>query len=150
MRDPSLSLMYPFTMNFQMDNDDWVMVKKQKITILIPPPPITSPITKNNQPNKECNSAQNSSHLPLFNPTGAIKKRNRALNFEKRLKKFGGLRRYLSSLQLSRFVQMIEREKLDVVQLTGLTMEKLKEMGEYAVGPRRKLLHAIDILCQDI
>ncbi|CAA7410358.1 unnamed protein product [Spirodela intermedia] len=85
---------------------------------------------------------------PLVGPIQVMNQRMKAVNLERRLERLGGLKRYLESLSLSRFVRLIEKEQLDKFQLVGLTMGKLKEMGADAVGPRRKLLHAIECLCQ--
>nr|XP_029121117.1 uncharacterized protein LOC105043076 isoform X1 [Elaeis guineensis] len=84
-------------------------------------------------------------------PVGALRvvnQRMRALNLERELKGFGGLRNWLVSQGLDRFIRIFEREKLGVYQLVNLTMSKLKDMGADAVGPRRKLIHALDRLCQ--
>ncbi|XP_008793616.1 uncharacterized protein LOC103709869 [Phoenix dactylifera] len=83
-------------------------------------------------------------------PVGAlnvVNQRMRALNLERELKGFGGLRNWLLSQDLDRFIRIFEREKLGVYQLVNLTMSKLKDMGADAVGPRRKLIHALDSLC---
>ncbi|KAG1346831.1 putative Connector enhancer of kinase suppressor of ras 2 [Cocos nucifera] len=84
-------------------------------------------------------------------PVGALKvvnQRMRASNLERELKGFGGLRNWLVSQGLDRFITIFEREKLGVYQLVNLTMSELKDMGADAVGPRRKLIHALDRLCQ--
>ncbi|XP_010924363.1 uncharacterized protein [Elaeis guineensis] len=84
-------------------------------------------------------------------PVGAlhvVNQRMRALNLERELKGFGGLRNWLVYQGLDRFIKIFEREKLGVYQLVSLTMSKLKDMGAHAVGPRRKLIHALDRLCQ--
>uniref|UniRef100_A0A1D1YX27 Connector enhancer of kinase suppressor of ras 2 n=1 Tax=Anthurium amnicola TaxID=1678845 RepID=A0A1D1YX27_9ARAE len=85
---------------------------------------------------------------PLIGALPIVNLKLRASNLEKRLERFGGLRKYLASLGLNQFIQIIEREKIDKFQLVNLTMHKLKDMGAVAVGPRRKLLYAIDCLCQ--
>ncbi|XXG81078.1 hypothetical protein AAC387_Pa09g1797 [Persea americana] len=80
---------------------------------------------------------------------GALQnQRIRALNVEKKLRKAGGLSMWLISQGLGQFIQMFQREKIGKLQLLNLTMGKLKDMGANAVGPRRKLMHAIDCLCQ--
>lgn len=71
-----------------------------------------------------------------------------ALNIEKKLKRAGGLSMWLISQGLGQFIQMFQREKIGKLQLLNLTMGNLKDMGANAVGPRRKLMHAIDCLCQ--
>ncbi|XP_078428455.1 uncharacterized protein LOC144700793 [Wolffia australiana] len=151
------------------EDDDWVVVKKQRIIVLVPPQS-PGPVDKNDWPNRpevKPGSAQNSfsppekgnsnnskeitslTFEPLVKPLRALNLKRRAMYLERRLEEIGGLGRYLSSLRLSRFAGMMELEKLDKFQLAGLTMGKLKEMGTYEVGPRRKLLHAVDLLCQD-
>ncbi|KAI3961737.1 hypothetical protein MKW92_024756 [Papaver armeniacum] len=71
----------------------------------------------------------------------------RAANLERKLEKAGGLSRWLMSLGLGQFVQMFRMRNMDdKFQLLNLNMGKLKEMGAIAVGPRRKLMHAIDCL----
>ncbi|OVA00856.1 Sterile alpha motif domain [Macleaya cordata] len=71
----------------------------------------------------------------------------RASNLERKLEKAGGLSRWLMSLGLGQYVQMFRgRNVNDKFQLLNLTMGKLKDMGVIAVGPRRKLMHAIDCL----
>ncbi|XP_058109986.1 uncharacterized protein LOC131253149 [Magnolia sinica] len=72
----------------------------------------------------------------------------RALNIERKLERAGGLSRWLVSQGLGQFIPMFQRENVDKIQLLNLTMHKLKDMGADAVGPRRKLIHAIDCLCQ--
>lgn len=72
----------------------------------------------------------------------------RALNLERKLQKAGGLSRWLASLGLGQFVRIFQRKGLSKFQLVNLTMKKLKDMGANAVGPRRKLMHAIDCFCQ--
>ncbi|XP_047318858.1 uncharacterized protein LOC124922172 [Impatiens glandulifera] len=86
-----------------------------------------------------------------FNLLGAVAvltKKMRALNLEKKLQRAGGLRRWLASLGLNQFAKIFERKSIGKFQLVNMTMEKLKDMGAHAVGPRRKLMHAIDCLCQ--
>lgn len=72
----------------------------------------------------------------------------RALNIERKLRRAGGLRRWLASLGLDQFVRIFQGKVVGKFQLVNLTMKKLKDMGAVAVGPRRKLIHAIDCLCQ--
>jgi hypothetical protein len=43
-------------------------------------------------------------------------------------------------------VGLFEERNIDEEALVQLTMEALKEMGVYAVGPRRKLIWAIQNL----
>ncbi|XP_077213587.1 uncharacterized protein LOC143848518 [Tasmannia lanceolata] len=72
----------------------------------------------------------------------------RASNLDRKLKRAGGLSRWLVSQGLGNFIHMFQRENVDKLQLLNMTMGKLKDMGADAVGPRRKLIHAIDRLCQ--
>ena len=211
-------------------DDDWVIVKKQRITILIPP---QSPITANPQSNmptisskqscisrskRDCDAARkkhpeklaakkcqdsppmhgsivhedvpiitgdklpNSSAVPVAKPewtkdravrelfhqeTGkatsffgsmgkpmmqiisspVANKIIRAKLLERQVAGFGGLRNWLFGCGLGWFVNILDTEKLGMYQLASLTMEQLKDMGLVAVGPRRKLIHAIDSLC---
>ncbi|KAL6646428.1 hypothetical protein ACP70R_018036 [Stipagrostis hirtigluma subsp. patula] len=72
----------------------------------------------------------------------------RARLLERKVSGFGGLRNWLFSCGLGWFVDILDSEKLGMYQLVSLTMNQLKEMGLTAVGPRRKLIHAIDSLCR--
>lgn len=74
--------------------------------------------------------------------------RLRALNFGRKVEKAGGLSIWLASKGLGQFVRIFRRKGLHKFQLLNLTMKRLKDMGVNAVGPRRKLLHAIDCICQ--
>lgn len=76
-----------------------------------------------------------------------INKRIRAINLERKLESAGGLRSWLVSRGFDHFVNIFQSKSINKYQLANLTMEKLKEMGSHAVGPRRKLIHAIDCLC---
>ncbi|KAJ1268169.1 hypothetical protein BS78_07G116300 [Paspalum vaginatum] len=71
----------------------------------------------------------------------------RARLLERQVAAFGGLRNWLFDCGLGWFVDILDSEKLGMYQLVSLTMSQLKEMGLVAVGPRRKLIHAIDSLC---
>lgn len=209
------------------EEDDWVVVKKQKITILVPPPsplqpqrtsaektepvivkrssgvpnkrrhrlakdkhkelsttsapfngseddigttsqaqePICNPLapiacpkkfkqpslTKVNDNVKSTVAHRKSIKFPRLLPSGAanvVNRRVRAVNLERKLKELGGLRRWLVSQGLDRFIKVFERENVGKYELVNLTMSMLKDMGTDAVGPRRKLIHAIDGLCQ--
>lgn len=77
-----------------------------------------------------------------------INKRIRAINLERKLQSAGGLRSWLVSRGFEHFVNIFQTKSINKYQLANLTMEKLKEMGSHAVGPRRKLIHAIDCLCR--
>lgn len=77
-----------------------------------------------------------------------MNQRLRALNLERRIQRAGGLSRWLASLGLGQFVKIFQRKGLSKFQLVNLTMKKLKDMGAVPVGPRRKLMHALDCVCQ--
>ncbi|XP_052187126.1 uncharacterized protein LOC127797943 [Diospyros lotus] len=77
-----------------------------------------------------------------------LSQRMRVINLERKLQRAGGLSSWLSSLGLDHFVAIFEGKSVNKFQLVNLTMKKLKDMGANAVGPRRKLMHAIDCLCQ--
>lgn len=77
-----------------------------------------------------------------------VNHRMRASNLDRKLQRAGGLSRWLASLGLDRFVKIFQGKNVNKFQLVNLTMKKLKDMGADAVGPRRKLMHAIDCLCQ--
>lgn len=72
----------------------------------------------------------------------------RARLLEKRVAGFGGLRNWLLTCGFGWFVEILDSEQLGMCQIVSLTMNQLKEMGLVAVGPRRKLIHAIDSLCR--
>ncbi|CAI8614987.1 unnamed protein product [Vicia faba] len=72
----------------------------------------------------------------------------RASNLERKLERAGGLNKWLTSLGLDQFVRMFQGKIISKYQLVNLTMKKLKDMGANAVGPRRKLIHAMDCVCQ--
>lgn len=86
----------------------------------------------------------------LGRPAGNIllNRKLRVSNLERKLKQAGGLSRWLMSLGLGQFVRIFQAQNVNKFQLVNLTMKKLKEMGADAVGPRRKLIHAIDCVCQ--
>ncbi|KAL9662233.1 hypothetical protein QQ045_027065 [Rhodiola kirilowii] len=198
--------------------DDWVIVKKQKVTILIPPLHPSEPICTsadpcvnniepvpvktakkllqlpnatdvqtNSQLRKEmplkesdprkgkqpCIQIQRIPHMRdkplavqdtqrplkqprrlLIGPTASmdggvfLNQMMRASNLDNKIHRAGGLSNWLASLGLHKFVGLFNRRKVDKFQLVNLTMKKLKDMGATAVGPRRKLMHAIDCLCQ--
>ncbi|KAJ8900114.1 hypothetical protein K2173_024230 [Erythroxylum novogranatense] len=77
-----------------------------------------------------------------------LNQRLRASLVERKLQKAGGLSRWLTSLGLGQFVKIFHGKNVSKFQLVSLTMKKLKDMGADAVGPRRKLMHAIDCICQ--
>lgn len=213
----------------QHDKDDWVIVKKQRVTILIPAVPLStktyitathgpSNIASNNfqlqmgtstvlpsvndqekttslAAQKEIQAARKAPPLPsptsaknvridrrieleapplvsnlrstkllgISKVSKAIKQPRlsrspnlsitlnqglRASNLERKLERAGGLSKWLTSLGLGQFVKIFQGKSLNKYQLVNLTMKKLKDMGANAVGPRRKLIHAIDCVCQ--
>ncbi|KAJ4893407.1 Sterile alpha motif (SAM) domain-containing protein [Raphanus sativus] len=68
----------------------------------------------------------------------------RVVNLEKKVEKAGGLNEWVGSIGLGReFERMLRGQRMSKFQMANLTMEKLKQMGALAVGPRRKLIHAI-------
>ncbi|XP_047958725.1 uncharacterized protein LOC125204194 [Salvia hispanica] len=87
--------------------------------------------------------------MKLFaDSTSFLNQRMRALHLEKKLRKAGGLENWLDSLGLARFIKVFQMRRVGKFQLANLTMQKLKDMGTDAIGPRRKLMHAIDCLCE--
>lgn len=68
----------------------------------------------------------------------------KASNLERKIVRAGGLDSWLSSLGLEQFTRIFRGKKINKFQLANLSMKKLKDMGAYAVGPRRKLIHAIE------
>lgn len=223
----------------QLEDCDWIIVKKQRVTILVPAAPLSErSLTANQEPsnmhpmplvtsnnhvelptetsneNPPCNEQENTILLavekenhavrrappplpksPLANPpwvdqriesenphrvsilkshqllgvsntSKAIKQPRtllaprrfsnlatlnqglRASNIQRKLERAGGLGKWLTSLGLEQFVRIFQKKSLSKYQLVNLTMKKLKDMGASAVGPRRKLIHAIDCVCQ--
>ena len=65
-------------------------------------------------------------------------------NLERKIVRAGGLDSWLSSLGLEQFTRVFRGKKFNKFQLANLSMKKLKDMGAHAVGPRRKLIHAIE------
>ena len=72
----------------------------------------------------------------------------RATLIERKLEKAGGMSNWLGSIGLGQFETIFNSSSVGEYQLVNLTMNKLKDMGVDAVGPRRKLMHAIDCICQ--
>ncbi|CAM0883703.1 unnamed protein product [Alopecurus aequalis] len=70
----------------------------------------------------------------------------RARILQRQVAQFGGLRNWLLTCGLGWFVNILDSEKMGMYQIVSLTMNQLKGMGLNAVGPRRKLIHAIDSL----
>lgn len=96
-----------------------------------------------------CNTPKSSKGIRVFaHNTSFLNQRMRAWYLEKKLKKAGGLENWLVSLGLTCFVKVFQRRRVSKFHLANLTMQKLKDMGTDPVGPRRKLMHAIDCLCE--
>ncbi|XP_021776020.1 uncharacterized protein LOC110739845 [Chenopodium quinoa] len=74
-------------------------------------------------------------------------KKTRASNLERNIISAGGLGKWLSSLGLEQFEGILRAKNVNKFQLVDLSMKKLKDMGAHAVGPRRKLIHAIECVC---
>ncbi|XP_021282520.1 uncharacterized protein LOC110415253 [Herrania umbratica] len=91
-----------------------------------------------------------SMHSPSVPIIGSmlLNRRLRVSNLERKLQQAGGLSRWLTSLGLGQFVRIFQAKSVNKFQLVNLNMQKLKDMGADAVGPRRKLIHAIDCVCQ--
>ncbi|OMO68710.1 hypothetical protein COLO4_29466 [Corchorus olitorius] len=89
-------------------------------------------------------------HCPNVPLAGSmfLNRKLRVSNLEKKLQQAGGLSRWLTSLGLGQFVKIFQAKGVNKFQLVNLNMQKLKDMGADAVGPRRKLIHAIDCVCQ--
>ncbi|KAL9242540.1 hypothetical protein vseg_016530 [Gypsophila vaccaria] len=92
------------------------------------------------------NPEQSSASVPCC--TAVLNKTMRASNVRMKITKAGGLHKWLSSLGLKRFERIFGGQHLNNFQVENLSMSKLKDMGYHAVGPRRKLIHAIECLCQ--
>ncbi|XP_024544456.1 uncharacterized protein LOC112351227 [Selaginella moellendorffii] len=73
--------------------------------------------------------------------------RTKTLFLRKRVERRGGLRLWLGSKGLGRFARLFQEHKIDVSELSHLTMDALKQIGVLPVGPRRKLIAAIEKLC---
>ncbi|XP_044961598.1 uncharacterized protein LOC123412725 [Hordeum vulgare subsp. vulgare] len=85
--------------------------------------------------------------LPIIS-SNVTNKVLRARLLRRRVARFGGLRNWLLTCGLGWFVKILDSEEIGMYQMVSLTMNQLKEMGLIAVGPRRKLIHAIDSLCK--
>jgi hypothetical protein len=72
----------------------------------------------------------------------------RARLLKRRVARFGGLRNWLLTCGLGWFVNILDSKEMGMYEIVSLRMNQLKEMGLIAVGPRRKLIHAIDTLCK--
>lgn len=92
---------------------------------------------------------KSSQRMKMFVDSSVLmNQRMRMWYLEKKLKKAGGLENWLVSLGLARFVKIFQMKSVNKFQLANFTMQKLKDLGTDAVGPRRKLIHAIDCLCE--
>lgn len=96
----------------------------------------------------DCNSRVSKRPLNYLAGGALLNQRMRASNIERKLRRAGGLSQWLALLGLDQFVKIFRGKSVNKFQLVNLTMKKLKDMGADAVGPRRKLMHAIDCLCQ--
>ncbi|GAA0152825.1 hypothetical protein LIER_11206 [Lithospermum erythrorhizon] len=97
----------------------------------------------------DCNSSRVIKRLPIAADRNAIvNRRMRTLMIKKKLEQVGGLSKWLISLGLESFIKVFRCKGIDKYHLACLTTGKLKQMGVYTVGPRRKLLQAIDRICQ--
>ncbi|TVU06394.1 hypothetical protein EJB05_49606, partial [Eragrostis curvula] len=85
------------------------------------------------------------SRMPVVS-SNVANKIMRARLLERRVAGLDGLKNWLFDHGLGWFIDILDSEKLGMYQLVSLTMNQLKEMGLVAVGPRRKLIHAIDSL----
>ncbi|KAK4414812.1 hypothetical protein Salat_2588200 [Sesamum alatum] len=96
----------------------------------------------------KCSTSRGRKRMMYPDSSAILDPRMRASYLEKKLKKAGGLENWLVSLGLTRFVKVFQSRSITKFQLANLTMKKLKDMGTDAIGPRRKLMHAIDCLCE--
>nr|GMC86167.1 uncharacterized protein LOC109150529 [Ipomoea batatas] len=120
--------------------------KPSRLSIGSENPPVCS--FRSSKINGLCNVTKVSKQTMIIANGGSmINKRMRAFNLERRLQRAGGLTNWLVSLGLGHFIKIFQGKNVNKFQLANLTMEKLKDMGSFAVGPRRKLIHAIDCLC---
>lgn len=111
-------------------------------------PPLLSHSHREGNAVGPCSTPEGSKGVKIFaHSTSFLNLRMRASYLERKLKKAGGLENWLVSLGLARFVKVFQMRRVGRFQLGNLTMQKLKDMGTDAVGPRRKLMHAIDCLC---
>lgn len=74
----------------------------------------------------------------------------KVLTLKKQLEKAGGLSKWLFSVGLERFVEVFEKRMFNELELLLLNMDDVKKMGIAAVGPRRKLIWAINHLSQQV
>ncbi|KAJ7525503.1 hypothetical protein O6H91_17G054000 [Diphasiastrum complanatum] len=74
------------------------------------------------------------------------KKEDKVNLVQQKLDKAGGLQNWLVKSGLGQFVKIFQEKNVEIPELLDLNMGALKQMGAAAVGPRRKLIHAIDSL----
>ncbi|EPS68124.1 hypothetical protein M569_06654, partial [Genlisea aurea] len=146
---------------------DWIVVNKRKITILIPPLPSGKEsglqnVVEQEQPPTSRQPEENETGSAFFTMKkprrrrvcvdggASLDARMRASLVEKKVEMAGGMEKWLVSMGLTCFVKALERRKLNKFELARLDVKKVKEMmmGNVAVGPRRKLIHAIGCLSQ--
>ncbi|KAL9270530.1 hypothetical protein AKJ16_DCAP15063, partial [Drosera capensis] len=97
---------------------------------------------------KVCPSKFRSYVHPPELPPRILDMKLRVANLERKLIRAGGLNQWLASLGLEQFIKIFKGKVVSRLQVANLSMKKLKDMGALAVGPRRKLMHALDCLCQ--
>ncbi|XP_051131843.1 uncharacterized protein LOC127251931 [Andrographis paniculata] len=96
-----------------------------------------------------CSTSKTNKGMMIFaDSSNFLNSRMRASCLDRKLRKAGGLEKWLISLGLTCFLQVFKMRRVNKFQLANITMEKLKDMGTIAVGPRRKLMHAINCICQ--
>jgi hypothetical protein len=69
---------------------------------------------------------------------------------KKHLDKVGGFGKWLCLVGLDQFKEAFSKRMWSEVELLQLNMDDLKHMGKRAVGPRRKLIWAINHLSQQL
>lgn len=68
---------------------------------------------------------------------------NHKLHIGQRCRPLLGVRQWLHNLGLGNYIKLFEAHEVEPEVLPLLTFEDLKEMGVFAVGPRRKMFYAI-------
>lgn len=96
--------------------------------------------------NRSSSSSQAYAHgVGSMGAVNVVNLRMRAMNMERKL---GGLPPLLGHASHRFMAAVLESKTLSQYQLANLTTSKLKDMGMNTVGRRRKLIHAIDLLCR--
>lgn len=83
-------------------------------------------------------------------PVLSVSQSIRVVILKKHVEKAGGLKGWLSSLGLGQFKEAFGKRVWSEWDLLQLRMEDLRQMGKPAVGPRRKLICAIQHLSQQM